>query len=173
MGLHKSKAITGREMDLLSHLMKTIDDVNDYKRVQSLYLRGPLSEGAWVSNWESRGNHAVLVGSYKKIWTLYFKGGVEALKIKPRGGRNHYNLTPAEEKALLERYTTVGENGTMLNIGPLYEGYCEKVGRKVDVSSAYRLAQRHGWRKIAPRPEHPGRNPKAAESFKVFFSSPD
>jgi hypothetical protein len=41
-----------------------------------------------------------------------------------------------------------------------------KLGRKAHPSTAYRLLHRHGWRKAAPRPGHPKRDPKAAEAFK-------
>ncbi len=109
----------------------------------------------------------------KSIWTLYFKGGIEALKIKPRGGRHRSLLPLDEEKELLMHFTHSGKSGTMLEIGPLHKGLCEKVGRKVGVVSAWRLAKRHGWRKIAPRPEHPGRHTKTAQYFKVFFPTAD
>jgi len=168
MGIHKNKKINETEMENLSQLIHTIEEASDLKRIQCVYLRGlglPVKMIAQVTQ------HSV--GHVKRIWTLYFKEGIEGLKIKPRGGRRHFNLTEEEETDLLANYTTTGESGTMLEIGPLYKGLCEKVGRKVGVVSAYRLAKRHGWRKVAPRPEHPGRNPKAAQYFKVFFSKTD
>lgn len=162
MKFHKN--ISDEELKIISQLIRTVDEVHDLKRLQCIYLRGlgfPIETIAAITQFS--------IGHIKRIWTLYFKGGVSALKAKPRGGRHRFNLSLEEEKKLLARYTQTGESGTMLEIAPLYKGLCEKVGRKVGLASAYRLAQRHGWRKIAPRPEHTGRNPKAAQYFKIFF----
>ncbi|MCE5241943.1 MAG: winged helix-turn-helix domain-containing protein [Desulfobacteraceae bacterium] len=40
------------------------------------------------------------------------------------------------------------------------------VGRKVAKTTIYRMLDRHGWRKIMPRPHHPKSDPKAQEGFK-------
>jgi hypothetical protein len=36
----------------------------------------------------------------------------------------------------------------------------------VHISSIYRLLERHGWRKLVPRPRHPKANPEAQAVFK-------
>jgi transposase len=168
MGLHRNKSISEDEMNILSNSIKTAEEAHDLKRLQCVYLRGldfSIETIAAITQFS--------LGHIKRVWSLYYKGGVEALKVKPRGGRHRCNLSLEEEKKLLARYMQTGENGTMLEIAPLYKGLCERTGRKVGLASAYRLAQRHGWRKIAPRPEHTGRNPKAAQYFKIFFSETD
>lgn len=164
MKYHKDKVISEEEKKILSQLIKTVENANDLKRLQCVYLRCLDFSIETIA-----GMTQFSLGHIKRIWTLYFKGGIEELKVKPRGGRHRCNLSLEEEKALLARYTETGEGGLMLEIGPLYKGLCEKMGRKVGLASAYRLAHRHGWRKIAPRPEHTGRNPKAASYFKIFF----
>ncbi len=165
MGLHKSKMVSEAEKTELQQLLKEADNASDLRRIQCVYLRTldfTREQIAQATQYS--------VNYVKTIWTLYFKGGIDAIKVKPRGGRHRFNLSLDEEKELLSRYTQTGESGTMLEIAPLYKGLCEKVGRKVGLASAYRLAHRHGWRKIGPRPEHPSRNPKAAQYFKIFFS---
>ena len=164
MGQHKSKTINSADVEVMAELLKEVESAHDFKRIQCVYLRAlnfTIEQIAEATQYS--------VDYIKVVWTLYFKGGIAALKVKPRGGRHRFNLSIDEEKELLTRYTQTGESGTMLEIAPLYKGLCEKVGRKVGLASAYRLAHRHGWRKIAPRPEHPGRNPKAAQYFKIFF----
>jgi len=37
---------------------------------------------------------------------------------------------------------------------------------KVAASTVYRLLERAGWRKVAPRPSHPRKDPAAEEAFK-------
>ncbi len=164
MGMHKNKELKESEVETITSLMQHADNVSDFKRLQCVYLR-------------SKGFDARQVGTIvqysvehvKSVWTAYFKGGIAALRVKPKGGRYNSHLSLEEEKELLAQHTQAGEKGHMLEIGSLYTSLCEKVGHPVSLTTAYRLAHRHGWRKISPRPEHPGRNPKAAEYFKVFF----
>ena len=41
-----------------------------------------------------------------------------------------------------------------------------KVGHEVDESTIYRLLNRHGWRKLMPRPRHPQADLQEQEEFK-------
>ncbi|MFN9323173.1 MAG: winged helix-turn-helix domain-containing protein [Holosporales bacterium] len=52
---------------------------------------------------------------------------------------------------------------------PLHQEICRVLGKNISLSTVYRIAKRHVWRKIAPRPQHPKRNPVAAGLFKAFF----
>lgn len=164
MGMHKKKSLSVKDLEELSKLMEEAESPSDFRRLQSVYLRGKGMDAEEISK-------IVLysIGHIKSIWTAYFKGGNKALFIKPRGGRHRFNLSIEEEKKLLAQYAQKGENGYILEIGPLYRALCEKVGHPVAITTAYRLAYRHGWRKIAPRPRHPGQTPMAAQYFKVFF----
>jgi len=164
MGMHKSKELKEPDLEALTSLMQRVDNVPDFKRLQCVYLRSKGFDAKQVATLVQYS-----VEHVKSIWTAYFKGGIAALRVKPKGGRYNFHLSLEEEKELLARHTRAGEKGHMLEIGPLYQSLCEKVGHPVALTTAYRIAHRHGWRKIAPRPEHPSRNPKAAEYFKVFF----
>jgi transposase len=164
MGMHKSKELKESDLEILTSLMQRVDKASDFKRLQCVYLR---SKGLDANQVAALVQYSV--EHVKSVWTAYFKGGVEALCVKPKGGRYNFHLSLEEEKELLARHTRAGEKGHMLEIGPLYQSLCKKVGHPVALTTAYRIAHRHGWRKIAPRPEHPSRNPKAAEYFKAFF----
>jgi hypothetical protein len=41
-----------------------------------------------------------------------------------------------------------------------------KIKHEVHITSIYRLLDRHGWRKLVPRPRHPSANPEAQAAFK-------
>jgi 5-formyltetrahydrofolate cyclo-ligase len=41
-----------------------------------------------------------------------------------------------------------------------------KIGHEVDDSTIYRLLNRHGWRKLMPRPRHPQADLQAQTQFK-------
>lgn len=164
MGMHKNKELNAADLDQLSLAMEEVVTSADFRRLQSVYLRGRGLSVEEISK-------IVLysIAHIKRIWTAYFKGGIEALAVKPRGGRYRCTLSLEEEKELIAQYAQAGESGHILEIGPLHRGLCEKVGHPVAESTAYRLAHRHGWRKIAPRPRHPKQVPVAAQYFKVFF----
>ncbi len=151
-------------MQELASLIKQAGNVADVKRLECVYFRGKgldaeaIAELVQYSVWH-----------VKLVWTQYFKSGAKSLLIKPRGGRRHENMSWEEEAALLLAHTESAKEGKLLKIAPLHQALCKKLDKEIALSSAYRLAHRHGWRKLEPRPHHPGRNAKAAEYFKLFF----
>jgi transposase len=164
MGHRHSKEISDSGMKALGSLLKTALSATDVKRVQSVYFRGKGLSADEISDLVQYS-----AGHVKRIWTQYFREGAKSLLSKPRGGRRRENMSREEEAALLAAHTHSAKEGKLLKIAPLHRALCKKLGKKVALSSAYRLAHRHGWRKLEPRPHHPGRNAKAAEYFKLFF----
>ena len=43
----------------------------------------------------------------------------------------------------------------MLTVAEIQQAYQEQLGKAVAPSTVYRLFDRHGWRKVVPRPRHP------------------
>ena len=97
---------------------------------------------------------------------LYDEGGVKALKPKPIGGRQRENMTVAQEKALLADFAKAAGAGELLNIHDLKAAYEKAIGHATSNSTVYNLLDRHGWRKLMPRPFHPKRNRAAQNAFK-------
>ena len=58
---------------------------------------------------------------------------------------------------IVQQYQTVTE---------LQQAYRDGVGKEVARSTIYRLLQRHGWRKVVPRPRHPKADIAAQAAFK-------
>ena len=168
MGYHTNKRISSDDLSRIEHLIKTCPLAADVKRLQCVYFRGCFAYGAE----EIAKLTQFSAGHVRRIWSAYFKGGVDALLTQPRGGRRHYFLDESDEEALLAQHTEAGSNGLIVEIDALHKSLCERVGKPVALSTTYRLAHRHGWRKIAPRPFHVNRNEKQAEYFKIF-SQPD
>jgi transposase len=54
----------------------------------------------------------------------------------------------------------------MLSVAEIQQAYRERCGKAVARSTVYRLLERHGWRKIAPRPRHPKADVAAQAAFK-------
>jgi transposase len=108
----------------------------------------------------------VSLSTVNRAHMSYDGGGIKALKSKPCGGRQRENMTVAEEKALLARFTKASGAGEMLNIQDLKVAYEKALGHETSNSTVYNLLARHGWRKLMPRPFHPKRDVAAQNSFK-------
>lgn len=143
MGHHRSKTVSSAAMEELALLIKQASNAADVKRLQCVYFRGKglaaeaISELVGYSVWH-----------VKLVWTQYFQDGAKALLTKPRGGRRRENMSREEEAKLLAAHTESAKKGKLLKIAPLHQSLCKKLGRDVALSSAYRLAHRHGWRKV-------------------------
>jgi transposase len=113
----------------------------------------------------------VSLSTVNRAHMAYDRGGLEALKPKPSGGRINQNMTVAAEKALLDCFAQAAGAGQMLNIHDLKAAYEEAIGRPTSNSVVYSLLARHSWRKIAPRPHHPQRDIEAQKRFKKKLST--
>jgi len=96
----------------------------------------------------------------------YDEGGIKALKPKPNPARKHQNMTVAEEKIFLDRFAVDAGAGQMLNIHEIKAAYEKAIGHETSNSTIYALLDRHGWRKLMPRPYHPKRDIAAQNAFK-------
>jgi transposase len=108
----------------------------------------------------------VSLSTVNRAHMAYDTGGVKALKPKPSGGRQRENMSVAQEKALLARYTKAAGAGELLNIYDLKVAYEKAIGHETSNSTIYNLLHRHSWRKLMPRPFHPNRNRAAQDAFK-------
>ena len=65
----------------------------------------------------------VSLSTVNRAHMTYDKDGVKALKTKSSGGRQRENMTVAQEKALLARFTKAAGAGELLNIQDLKAAY--------------------------------------------------
>jgi transposase len=108
----------------------------------------------------------VSLSTVNRAHMAYDHGGRAALRPKPKGGRRRENLTLKEEKAFLNQFAKTAGAGELLNIRDVKAAYEKVIGHPTSNSTIYNLLERHGWRKLMPRPFHPKRDPKAQEAFK-------
>jgi hypothetical protein len=66
-------------------------------------------------------------------------------------------MTIDEEKAFLEQFIDLADAGQLVTIHTIMEKYVQATGKACSDTTIYRLLKRHGWRKVTPRPEHPGK----------------
>ncbi len=131
------------------------------QRIRMVLLReSGLTQGAIA---EAMG---VSLSTVNRAHIAYDHGGIKALKPKPCGGRVRQNMTVAEEKALLADFAKAAGAGELLNIHDLKRAYEQAIGHATSNSTVYNLLQRHGWRKLMPRPFHPTQDLAAQPAFK-------
>jgi len=87
------------------------------------------------------------------------------------GGRRYGYMSIEEEREFLSSFSGESESGNILNVSEIKQAFESKVGRTVAKTTIYRMLERHGWRKIAPRPRHPKSDPEAQEQFKKNSNS--
>lgn len=146
-------------------LMKESASVWEYRRLQCVSLRrvGLAANDA-----------ARIVGLHRssvlRIWSMFQRGGVEALLREKRGAvRGRARWTREEERAFLQPFLHAADRGKLTTVKDIYAAQCERVGKKIDPTATYRLLGRHGWRKVVPRQQHPKADKGAQQTFRVFF----
>ena len=103
------------------------------------------------------------------VISRYNRLGVAAIETPGKGGRRRQYLTLEEEKEFLAPFFAQAECGEIAAVGQIWQAYAQHIGHDVDDSTIYRLLNRHGWRKLMPRPRHPQADPQAQEQFKKNF----
>ena len=84
----------------------------------------------------------VSLSTVNRAHMAYDSGGVKALKPKPSGGRQRENMSVAQEKALLARYTKAAGAGELLNIHDLKVAYEKAIGHETSNYADFRIMPR-------------------------------
>ncbi len=138
--------------EMITELKTALKDQNlapYHKRIQAVYLRAIQTPYKFIMD--------MLDISHDTVWRLtkkYQEHGLTGLVSDARGGRRHSYMT-VEEEAFLSEQLASAVNGEFVTVESLYRAYQDKLGRTTTKDGFYQLLKRHGWRKIAPRPEHP------------------
>jgi transposase len=100
------------------------------------------------------------------VISSYNRQGVAAVETPGKGGRRSGYLSLAEERAFLAPFFGRAQKGELATTEEIWRALEARVGHEVDDSTIYRLLNRHGWRKLMPRPRHPKADPQAQQQFK-------
>lgn len=135
----------------LAERLKRASSRTEYQRIQCVLIRATLGssakEIAQLLGWSTATVHV--------MHSRWAKEGEAIFDVRARGGRRNQHLTPEEEQQLLAPFVQRARDGGMLKVTELQQAYRDRVGKEVARSTLYRLLQRHGWRKVVPRPRHP------------------
>ena len=131
---------------------RKIKDANALRRLQVLHLRVMGKSNDEISE---------IVGFSKQyiieIVAKYRKQGMDAVMEDKRTGNNR-KLSFAEEAEFLDRFYDLAEAGQLVTINTIIEKFEELTGEPCADTTIYRMLKRHGWRKVSPRPAHPGKS---------------
>ena len=146
----------------LAERLKRASSHSEYQRIQCVLIRATLgssaAEIAQLLGWSTATVHV--------MHSRWAREGEAIFDVRPRGGRRHHYLSPEQETELLSPFVARAKAGGMLTVAEVQQAYQERVGRQVANSTIYRLLERHGWRKVVPRPRHPKADIPAQSAFK-------
>lgn len=108
-------------------------------------------------------SRATVVRLRKRFRALCSGGEV---KERNWGGRRCGYMALEEESQFLSKFLEQAASGGVLDIGKIKLAFEAQVGRRVARTTICRMLERHGWRKISPRPRHPKSDAQAQEGFK-------
>lgn len=146
----------------LAERLKVARSHAEYQRIQCVLIRATLGSSA--------GEIAQLLGwsraTVHVMHSRWAKEGEALFDLKPRGGRHRQHLSPQEEAKLLSPFIEQARAGAMLQVAQVQRAYEQRIGKSVAQSTIYRMLDRHGWRKVVPRPRHPKTDVVAQGAFK-------
>ena len=137
----------------LRERMKREKQAKVYKRLQAVALRGEGKTNEEISR--ITGFHPDYVG---RLCKAYLTQGIDGLVSDGRKGGNHCNMTEAEAAAFLEKFEEQAKSGQVITAEEIGKAYDKAVGKEhKSLSSVYYFLHRHGWRRIIPQRQHPGK----------------
>lgn len=149
-------------VDRLAERLKSAGSHSEYQRIQCVLIRATLgssaAEIAQLLGWSTATVHV--------MHSRWAKEGEAIFEVRKRGGRRHQHLTNEQEREVLAPFIERAQAGGMLSVAEIAQAYQERGGKVVARSTLYRMLQRHGWRKIVPRPRHPKADVAAQAAFK-------
>ena len=149
-------------VERLAERLKKATSHAQYQRIQCVLIRATLgssaAEIAQLLGWSTATVHV--------LHSRWAREGDSVFDLRGRGGRRHQYLSVEQEQELLAPFVEQARAGGMLSVSEIQRAYEARTGVRVAPSTVYRLLDRHGWRKVVPRPRHPKADVAAQAAFK-------
>ena len=146
----------------LADRLKRANSHAEYQRIQCVLIRATLgstaAEIAQLLGWSTATVHV--------IHSRWAKEGEALFDLRGRGGRRNQHLSAEEEGQLLAPFVAKAQAGGLLHVSEIKHALEQQAGNTVAASTVYRMLDRHGWRKVVPRPRHPKADMQAQSAFK-------
>jgi transposase len=108
----------------------------------------------------------VSTATVHQLISAYNRRGIEAVETPGKGGRRYGYRSLEQEQAFLAPFFEQAKVGTLATVAQIQLAFEARVGQEVADTTIYRLLDRHGWRKLVPRPAHPKADPEEQATFK-------
>ena len=108
----------------------------------------------------------VSVTTVRRVISGYNRLGLAAIETPGRGGRRHEYMSVEQERSFLQPFFARAAHGEIATAEEIQRAFEAEVKHEVHITSIYRLLDRHGWRKLVPRPRHPKANAEEQAAFK-------
>src|SRR5207245_10563793 len=108
----------------------------------------------------------VSVTTVRRVISTYNRLGLAAIETPGKGGRRHEYMSLEQERSFLQPFFARAAQGEITTAEEMQRAFEAEVKHAVHITSIYRLLDRHGWRKLVPRPRHPKAKPEAKTAFK-------
>jgi transposase len=135
----------------LAKVAKKTRDIKAYRRLLALRMYTQGKPNKEIS--EALGFSAQYI---TELVTKYLTEGMESI-LKDKRTSNNRRMRFAEEAEFLNQFLEMAEAGQLVTVKVILEKFGEVTGKPSDISTVYKLLKRHGWRKLQPRPRHPGK----------------
>ena len=126
-------------------------DPKGYRRLLALHMRGLGISRKQIGESLGFSTHYItlLVAKYKKH-------GMDSI-LQDKRTSNNRRMSVEQEGEFLEQFVELAEAGQVITIEGILSKWEEVTGKESGTTTIYSLLKRHGWRKVKPRPRHPGK----------------
>ncbi len=162
----RTVAFSDAEIAEAKRMVSKSADVREIKQGMSVVLSAELGLNIKAVAIALQSSPATVVRLHGRVRSCADKSHPDADGKAAWGGRRHAYMTPEEEDEFLRPWAEMAEQGGVLIVPPIHKAFENRIGRRVQPATIYRLLARHGWRKIAPDNIHPKGDREVQEVFK-------
>ena len=142
---------TNEQIAEINEARKDNKDKNNERRLIVLYMK---AQGKTLEEIVARTEYNPTYA--RALVTKYLAEGLGSILGKKRCA-NHRNIPLDEEITFINSFIDRVEKGEIVTVKDIKSAYEARVGHKIGSGHIYVILNRHGWRKIKPRPVHPQR----------------
>ena len=153
--MKNSRKLSKMQRDEIRHtilkVQKRKGDIKAYRRLLALSMYGKGKSRKEISETVGYG-----VQYITELVSKYLNEGIEAIVTDKRTSNNR-RMSFADETEFLDQFVDMAEAGQLVTVKIILEKFEEVTGKPSNTTTIYQLLKRHGWRKVRPRPAHPGK----------------
>jgi transposase len=130
---------------------RKIKNINAYNRLLALSMRAEGKNNKEISK--------IIGVSASHITVLvrrFLNEGLDAV-LDDKRTTNNRRMSFEQESIFLDTFLELANAGQIVTVNGILCKFEEITGKKSNTSTIYKLLERHGWRKVMPRPCHPNK----------------